>query len=406
MGRGAYQRYSDSVRHEIARTGNVKLFPSSKIPRSTAYQWVKNREAIINKSKNAANQSDQSLVSVVRAFFECIASSIDLDQISDTQLSSLTVIVNDPIFIKSGVLPTAFLKRLQKKSKRCSESVSGAYLRRHPDQLSADEVRVMREMIQSPKYAHMPICSVAMLARRRGILSCGVQTWYKYVARNKWTRPHRRQMRTNKKFSGLHAKYPHEYWHMDVTKVRLFDGTIQCLQVVLDNRSRAVLSWHISSTVRGNDSARLIDRAQLKARVHSRNLRPVHLIVDGGPENIGDDTLRLQAVETPRVLRRIARREIRHANTMIEVFFKSLKSNYLKHQEIRSVDDLRQAVSYYVYQHNAVVPRMALNGLTPNEVLAGVGEDEFLEQQRIGADAAREGRRRYNAARQCRGCRA
>jgi hypothetical protein len=130
------------------------------------------------------------------------------------------------------------------------------------------------------------------------------------------------------------------------------------------------------------------------------------LIVDGGPENIGDDTLRLQAVETPRVLRRIARREIRHANTMIEVFFKSLKSNYLKHQEIRSVDDLRQAVSYYVYQHNAVVPRMALNGLTPNEVLAGVGEDEFLEQQRIGADAAREGRRRYNAARQCRGCRA
>lgn len=152
------------------------------------------------------------------------------------------------------------------------------------------------------------------------------------------------------------------------------------------------------------DSARLISRAKLRARAYSRKLRPVHLIVDGGPENIGNNSTQSLAAATPRVLRRIARRQIRNANTMIEVFFKAIKSNYLKHRTIRSVDELRQAVSYYVYQHNAVVPRMALNGLTPNQVLTGIDEEEFLVQMRIRSEAALQARIRTNASKHCHIC--
>jgi len=182
-------------------------------------------------------------------------------------------------------VPKTLLKRIAKVAQRCPVSPSGSCLRRHPRQLSADEVRLMREMVQSPKFSHMPICSVALLARRRGTLSCSIQTWYKYVSKNKWIRPRLKARRHTKKYRGLHAKHPHEYWHLDVTKVRLADGSVQCLQVVPDNRYRAVLSWHMSPTVRA--------------------------------ENTGAHAIPTDAASKPRVLRRIARREIRHANTMI-----------------------------------------------------------------------------------------
>lgn len=47
-----YQHYSDSVKEEIVRTGNVYAFPHLKIPRTTAQYWVKRHKLKPQKNFN------------------------------------------------------------------------------------------------------------------------------------------------------------------------------------------------------------------------------------------------------------------------------------------------------------------------------------------------------------------
>ena len=39
-----YRRYPEIVKEEVARSGNVYLFPDLKIPRTTAQYWVKKQK--------------------------------------------------------------------------------------------------------------------------------------------------------------------------------------------------------------------------------------------------------------------------------------------------------------------------------------------------------------------------
>ena len=45
-----YRSYPEIVKEEVARTGNVYLFPDLKIPRTTAQYWVKKQ--IFSKPQN------------------------------------------------------------------------------------------------------------------------------------------------------------------------------------------------------------------------------------------------------------------------------------------------------------------------------------------------------------------
>lgn len=45
--RSPYRKYPSAVRAEIARTGNVYLFPNMKIPRTTAQYWAKKTESVL-----------------------------------------------------------------------------------------------------------------------------------------------------------------------------------------------------------------------------------------------------------------------------------------------------------------------------------------------------------------------
>lgn len=44
----SYRRYPEIVKEEVARSGNVYLFPDLKIPRTTAQYWVKKKRRCVN----------------------------------------------------------------------------------------------------------------------------------------------------------------------------------------------------------------------------------------------------------------------------------------------------------------------------------------------------------------------
>ena len=48
---------------------------------------------------------------------------------------------------------------------------------------------------------------------------------------------------------GLRATRPNEYWHVDLTVIRLLDGTRVYLHAAIDNFSRRILAWKVAPRV-------------------------------------------------------------------------------------------------------------------------------------------------------------
>jgi putative transposase len=368
MSRGAYKQYSYEVKRAIFESGNVGLYPGLKIPKSTAYQWMRHGIGNPLATEEPALTKENQIFAQIRALLEILSHTIDITDITEDQAKTFKNLLSDKRLYAEW-LPKNLEGKLGKRVFSCEKSESGSCLRRYPGQLTREEVGKMRSMVQDEKYAHLPICSLALLAKRQGRVNCGVHTWYKYVAANRWKRPFK-QVTNKRRYHGLKAKHPHEYWHQDVTKIPFASGHLACLQVIQDNCSRAILGWKISKGVKALDSAKLLER--VKSDLAGCGIRHVHLITDGGSENVGANARKGFSVGLPRVIGRVARREIRYANTMVEVFFKSLKSNYLRGKNFESMENLMTAVNFYIDQYNNVIPKVALNGLTPAEVLSGV----------------------------------
>ena len=61
----------------------------------------------------------------------------------------------------------------------------------------------------------------------------------------KWRRP-RGRAHPDKPKVGIRALSPNEIWHVDITLIRLLNGSRVYLQAVIDNCSRRILAWRVS----------------------------------------------------------------------------------------------------------------------------------------------------------------
>ncbi len=402
MRRRPYQRYSDEVRRAILDKSAVVKFPDLKIPKSTAHHWRKHGTAIAAVSKVAELEGDPEIFREICSLLEILDSAIDITLLSKNQTTAIREFFAARDKARLPWIPAAMLRKLKNVGHLCKKSASGSCLRRYPGQLTVAEGLRMKRMVVAKRYAHLSICSLALLAKRKGILNFSVHTWYKYVARHRWERANRKLKSKTRRYVGLIAKHPHEYWHQDVTKIPLLNGQIVSLQVIQDNCSRAILGWKLSSSVTAEDSGKLLLR--VKRKIRDERISHVHLVSDGGPENVGARARAAFGKGLPRILGRVARKEIRHANTMVEIFFKMLKSNFLRYRQFDNVESLQAALAFYIREHNHVIPKLALNGLTPAEVLAGLNLKDLPALGPEQADAARDLRLDRNQAKRCRSC--
>ena len=66
---------------------------------------------------------------------------------------------------------------------------------------------------------------------------------------------------------GIRAIRPNQLWHIDVTIVRLVDGTKAYLQAVIDDYSRYVLVWKVSADISAVNTRDLLLSALAKAKI-------------------------------------------------------------------------------------------------------------------------------------------
>ena len=228
--------------------------------------------------------------------------------------------------------------------------------RTSPHRLTPAEVQVIREMVTSPEYRHVPTGTLAVLAQRLDRVWASPSTWYQLVRKFGWRRP-RLRVHPAKPKVGLRTTRADEMWHIDTTVIRLLDGTRAYLHAVIDNFSRRILAWKVADTcVPGNSVAVLLGASR---RTTSSETTPV-VMADGGVENVN---AQVDELITSGILRRVlAQTELQFSNSMIEAWWRSLKHQWLFLHSLDSVATIRRLVAFYVEEHNGGASAFGVSG--------------------------------------------
>ena len=155
-------------------------------------------------------------------------------------------------------------------------------------------------------------------------------------------------------------------WHVDTSVLRLLDGTRVYLRAVIDNFSRRILAWSLTSKLEPLGTAPLLVKAMEATTGSSDNTAAQSLMVDGGVENFNEAVDQLVAQG---MLKRIlAQTDVRESNSLIERFWLQAKHGWRFLHDLDSIATVRRLVELYVTEYNTVLPHSAHAGRTPDEV--------------------------------------
>jgi len=169
--------------------------------------------------------------------------------------------------------------------------------RRSPSVLTAAELATMKSLFLDPLLRHFSVAALCLHAQRVGALFASASTWYRTARERGWRRP-RNRVHPDKPTCGIRATRPNEYWHIDVTVIRLLDGSKAYLQAVIDNFSRKIVAWRLEESLAPTNTGALL--AAAAEQLPQLSLPPT-LVADSGVENVNgavDAALLRRLIET------------------------------------------------------------------------------------------------------------
>ena len=266
-----------------------------------------------------------------------------------------------------------------------------------PTQLTAQEVRTIRELATSTEYRHMSVRALCLFAQRTGKVFASAGTWLRLIRSRGWRRP-RTRVHPPKPTVGVRATRRNEFWHIDVTVIRLLDDTRVYLHAIIDNFSRRILAWKLARRIDpANTCAVLLEAGEAL----SDSDKPATFIADSGVENINS---KVDGLLSPESLKRIlAQVDVAYSNSMIEAFWRSLKHGWLFLNRLDTFSAVEKLSAFYVQQHNSVMPHAAFDGQTPDDMYFGTNA-HLPDDLRSKRARARDERLRVNRTTTCGAC--
>jgi transposase InsO family protein len=265
-----------------------------------------------------------------------------------------------------------------------------------PQRLTYGEVEVIGGMVQSTEHRHMSIRGLALHAQRIGKVFAHPGTWGKLIRERGWGRPRLRLYPAKPKV-GVRTNSPNEAWHVDVTIIKLLDGTKAYVHAIIDNFSRKILAW----TVAGRLDPMNTHAVLTTAASHLAASAKTDVLMDSGVENINAD---VDPLFDGGVLERvIAQIDVSFSNSMIEAWWRSLKHSWLFLHQLDNIATVKRLVEFYVTEHNERIPHAAFEGQTPDEVYFGRG-DNIPDELAVARREARKRRVELNRAEACAAC--
>jgi putative transposase len=404
---GSRRSYDHRIREIVCQTGNPRIFQRLRIPRSTTASWLsRGHRSVVsldwqhdlasvldeNERLKRRTRRQTAIIRLLVTLLKLSGFRLDEQRLPDGKAKARVLRAVDrckhALPLKSALrvvrLSPARYHAWKQAEKRCELDDRSSCPRSHPTQLTPNEVSAIKEMVTATEYRHMPLRTLSVYAQRAGKVFASATTWAKLARQRGWRRP-RRRVYPEKPKTGIRATYPNEYWHIDVTVIRLLDDTKAYLHAVIDNFSRRILAWRLVERLDPNTTCEILKEA-------GKNLdRTPTVVADSGVENVNGQVDQLMADGL--VHRVLAQVEVSFSNSMIEAFWRSLRHQWLYLHSLESFTQLKQLIDFYVREHNTQMPHHAFVGQTPDEVY-------FNQADRVrdGLTAARRQARRARMA--------
>ena len=257
--------YDHRIKQQVTATGNPDLFPELDIPRATALSWIRRGvgdvvalnedsggEAALRARVAELEHRISMLTAVLRLVLALLrVSGFRLELVRLPEATSKRAILS-AVERARKVTPLAHALRVLRLSSAryhawkqaegsCGLDDRSTCPRSIPQRLTYEEVDTIGDMVRSRAHRHMSIRGLALCAQRAGKVFAHPATWSKLIRDRGWRRPRVRVYPPKPKV-GVRASAPNEAWHMDVSIVRLLDGTKAYLHAVIDNYSRRTLA--------------------------------------------------------------------------------------------------------------------------------------------------------------------
>ena len=410
--------YDHRLKELVNETGDIQLAVEQGVPRSTARGWLgvsHDNVVTLDVFRSSAHELRREIVDLrrrnrkLRAVLAILvaalrASGFSLANCKITNAATRTRVLRAVERSRSALPCRAALRLLGVSPARYyawRRAEDGCELDGHtdcpgtsPHQLTSEETETIREMVTSPEHRNIPTGTLALLAQRLGKVFASASTWYRLVRQHGWRRP-RVRVHPAKPKVGVRATRPNELWHIDATVIRLLDNTKAYLHAVVDNFSRRILAWKVSSRLEPGNTVEILLQA-------GSGLEGTPTVVsDSGIENVNAKIDEL--IESGTLKRLLAMTEVSFSNSLVEAWWRSLKHQWLYLNSLDSVSSLKRLVSFYVTEHNTRFPHSAFDGQTPDERYFGTG-DTVSQDLKTAKASARESRLKANRALSCSIC--
>lgn len=233
MNRGPYQSYSRDFKVAILSKGGTRS--DIRVPRSTKHYWKHKGVGRLPLFGQGLSSTDTEhaiqALDIQRRLVRLLAATVT-NLAREGRFNAAIILTvwtdlkrrldEDTLRELKEFLPRDVLTKIT--APICEKSGDGKCLKRYPHQIALSELKEMKRLVTSKHYAHFSTSSLCLYAKRKELVSCNRDTWYRYINRYGWERPLR-----NRKFklvhSGLRATRPDEVWHVDATHIKLSDGT-------------------------------------------------------------------------------------------------------------------------------------------------------------------------------------
>jgi hypothetical protein len=265
-----------------------------------------------------------------------------------------------------------------KKKVNCLLSPLDKCHKQNPLNIAPSELKTIKNFVQNSDYKDYPLASIFYEMERQGKAFMSQTSFYKY-AKYFDNETNRKKIKPKQK-TGIRAAKPKEIIQADVCVYRPLDYTKVFIYFIIDNFSRMILGWKISTQYRSSVMLENLRHVYCKYLLGEENPLSV-LLVDDGIENKGDVNVAIAKQEI-NVHKLIAQKDIVFSNSMIEAINKRMKYDFLYRHELLDFNHVERFLETAVEIYNNR-PHTALFGLTPYEVFHGKIPDKniFKSQQ-------------------------
>ena len=414
--------YDHRLRELTCQDRNPHLFARLGVPRSTAASWLRRgprtvvSAEIVNRHEQQLQaqvlkleRRNEILLALVRLLFMLVRLSsarLDSDRLPEgtakgkvlDAVGRATRTISLAVALHVLGLSASRYHAWRQLGQDCLLHDRSSCPKTAPTQLTPAEITTMHEFVADEAHRHISVRGLALLAQRLKKVFASPATWRRLIRERGWRRP-RRRVHPAKPTEGLRATKPNEYWHIDVTIIRLLDGSRVYLHAVIDNYSRRILAWKAALRLEPQATCAVLLEA---AKNLPADGSPATVVADSGVENVNSEVDALLGLG--RLRRVLAQVEVTFSNSMIEAWWRSLKHGWLYLNQLDTLAAVERLVGFYVQQHNTVMPHSAFQGQTPDEAYFGTGA-RVPEDLAAARRLARETRIATNKALKCEDCR-